>query len=154
MAAVWCVVQLVDLFRTDAVLPSDGRPYGVELKGRGADRMLFAPVGETPPQCRVTGPDGRTMVMPRQISSNDTLGTGDRDWRPFAQFTAPRRTVRVQCTSDFRTPVRVGAPLDGGTFVPIGLAFIGLLGFGALGGISLLVVAILFFTRPARQVSG
>ena len=94
------------------------------------------------------------MVSPRPVHNQETLSDGSHDWRPFAEFTPNADTVGVRCSSELVTDVRLGPALNDDAYLPIGFAIVGAIAAGLIGVIALIVVGILFFTRPSRKVTG
>ena len=151
-AGVWAVVLIIQLFDTDAIVRSDSQRQTYAMES--GERMLFVDSGVTPPRCMVSGPDGQSMVAPKPVFSDETLGDNEHTWVPFAEFTVVGGSVDVECSSEIVVDVRIGPSLNDDAFLPIGFAIIGAIALGLLGFVALLVVAILFFTRPSRKVTG
>jgi len=144
------IVQLVQVFHTDGHVLADASRHTVHLSG-SEDHALFAPDHAEIPRCRVFA-DG--TALPLTADDSLTISDTDDDWVSFAGFTTSADEVQVVCVSDQRVVVRVGGTIADGGAVFIGIAALGAVGSGLLGFAGLVVIAVLFFTRPRRTATG
>jgi hypothetical protein len=115
------------------------------------DHMLFAIADTLPPACIVT--EGGTPLVLDRVAETETVDLDSGSWVPFASFTTEGHQVEVVCDLASGS-VRVGAPAGEGEYVRIGVAGVGaaVVGLGSLAG--LIVVLVLFLSRPSRRVTG
>jgi hypothetical protein len=140
---------IVGLFHTDGYV--DGRGAQVVALDEAGDHMLFAIADTLPPACTVT--EGGTPLALDAVSETETVDLDSGSWVPFASFTSEGHQVEVICDLDSGS-VRIGAPAGEGEYVRIGVASIGANGLGLGSLAALIVVLVLFFSRPSRKVTG
>ena len=140
---------IVGLFHTDGYVDGGGAQV-VALDDAG-NHMLFAIADTLPPACIVT--EGDTPLVLDPVSETETIDLDSGSWVPFASFTSEGHQVEVICDLASGS-VRVGAPAGEGEYVRIGVASVGaiVVGLGSLA--ALIVVLVLFFSRPSRKVTG
>jgi hypothetical protein len=140
---------IVGLFHTDGYVDGGGT-QAVALDEAG-DHMLFAIADTLPPACAVTEAGAPLVLDP--VSETETVDLDSGSWVPFASFTSEGHQVEVTCDLASGS-VRVGAPAGEGEYVRIGVAGVGAVAL-ALGSLAaLIVVLVLFLSRPSRKVTG
>jgi len=142
--AVVAVVLGIQLLHTDGTIAADAARHTVHLGGT-SEHALFVSDGDPVPQCRVFA-DGAAFPL----SSDDESLSSDGSWASFARFTTDAAEVQVVCVAEQPVDVRIRAAFDDGHAVGIGLGVLGALGFGFLGFVALVIVTVLFLTRPKR----
>lgn len=154
VVALACVVVAVyvgiGMFRTDNYVASDSGPQPVSLRGAGI-HMLFADAAGPRPACAVSENGHRLRTTP--VDTSETIDIEDVSWRPFLEFTSAGTSVEVQCVGRAGT-IRVGAPAGDAQFFELGIAGLAAFGFGVLGLAGLIIVLVLFLSRPSRKVTG
>ena len=147
--AVYAGFLIVGLFHTDGYVDAGGSQT-VVLDDSG-EHMLFAIADTAPPACTVTE-NGAPLAL-ETVSATETIDLDSGSWAPFASFTTAGRQVQVGC--DLATgSVRVGAPAGEGEYIRLGIALIAAAVLGLAGLAATIVLAVLFFSRPSRRVTG
>ena len=149
-AVVVAIVTAVRMYDTEGYLFADSRSHPFALDS--GDHMLFTPDASTVPRCTVTS-DAEVPVTSLDADGQETLKVRQIDWRPFARFHSDGGDLAITCAGEAEQ-VRIGAPAGTTQFVVIGVSIIGALALGVLGIVGLIVVAVLFFTRKPRSVTG
>lgn len=144
--AVIAVTTFMGMTHTDGYLPAGGAAHRVSV-GSG-EHMVFS----TNPSA--SGVRCTPATSPQVLGGGSTtFSINGTTWYPVMSFTTPEATT-VSCTNTSQTILRIGGPVSAGRI------FASIFGGFAAGGLALLgvlalgVVAILYFTRPPRSVTG
>lgn len=145
LAAV-VVSVFVGMTHTDGYVPPDGHAHRVAV-GAG-EHMIFS----TEPLSRPFQCEGGHAVH-FIYDGSTTFSINGTTWYPRISVTTNRARA-ITCTNRSQTQLRIGGPVSGARIVGslIGGFAAALLGF--LGIVGLVVVAIIYFTRPPRSVTG
>jgi hypothetical protein len=143
-------LTIAGTFHTDGYVLPGATGQAIELDKTG-EHMLFTTSDASAPLCVVT--EGGPPLDLKVETETNTVDNGTGSWVPFASFTTESTRIEVTC-EDAQGSIRVGAPAGRDQFIRIGLSFIGAAVMGLLGLAGTIVVAVLFFSRPSRKVTG
>lgn len=140
------VSVFVGMAHTDGDIPPDGATHHVSV-GSGEHMIFSTEPLSRPFQCK----GGHAVHF--IDGGSTTFSINGNTWYPRISFTTDRTTT-ITCTNRSQTQLRIGGPVSGARIVGslIGGFAAAVLGF--VGIVSLVVVAIVYFTRPQRSVTG
>lgn len=146
--AVGLLLTLRSATHVDATFAAQGQPEAVALSHPGKQMIMS---NDLTTQCQVIGPTGHEVPVTDSVDSftrSDSHGTFNK----VGVFTTSSPSVSITCRgADPGSMVEIGPSVDLGHFIGGVLATILLpMLFGGLGLIWLLVLTILFFTRPGN----
>lgn len=137
------------MFHTDAAVAQDGQPHEITLDGT-EKRMLWASDGEPAGACTVTDTETGEDLAVSPPGGTFTRSSNGPQQRGVGTFEPSSTAVTVTC-GDVGSDIEIGRSPGADAFAPMLVGILGGLGLGTVGFIWLVVLLILFASRPPRS---
>lgn len=138
------------LMHTDATIARDGTVHELSLNDT-EERLLWAASGEARPDCTVVDSGSEEALPLTAPGGSFTRSRSGPEMRGIAVFKPRSTSLEVSCVADGGSDVEIGkAPPLGKTFGGFFGGIFGGLAVAGLGGIWLIILLVLFFSRPKR----
>lgn len=147
---VMMVLLLKGMSHTDARVARDGQPHPIALEGT-EPRMVWEPLVESSADCTITDLESAEELTMATPLAGYTRTFGSVEMRGAWTFTPHSTAVSITCKADGGGDVEIGkAPRFASFFGGMFAGIVGTFLLGGIGALWLVVLLILFFSRPKK----